>query len=280
MKRRKQQFESEAALVEAFCAGIERVNHTYRDKPDSPMRWTIYRETAGFDLLLVQDATGEQVAVEAKLTFNLKVLEQVLPGRFDLFGSRPGKGPDYRAVLVPSGGVQTDLPRIAEMLGVTVLNVYNQRWDPRDDPDYKPDPRFPIPEPEWTFRPLLPGSDSDGYGDSWHPWWPEERCDLPEYVPDVAAGVASPVVLSAWKVKAIKLLVLLDRRGYVTRADMRHLKISPTIWTGRMGFLSPGDARGQYVSCGRTPDYRVKHPRVWQEIEADLPTWAEGLVVD
>ena len=113
-RRRKQSFASEAEMVAAFVGAVERINHRYRDKPDDPMRWTVYPETGGFDLLLVQDATGDQLAVEAKLTFNLKVLEQVLPGRFDATWRHPAKGPDFRAVLVPSGGlermVQSDSP--------------------------------------------------------------------------------------------------------------------------------------------------------------------------
>lgn len=279
----KQRFASEADLVAAACDAIERVNHVYRDKPGHHMRWTIYRETAGFDLLLVQDSTGVQVGVEAKLVLNLKVLDQALPRRYDAGWHRPAQGPDYRAVLVPQGGTQRDLGRIAECLGLTVLNVYNQRHDPSDDADFEPWPGWVKPVPEWSLTPSLPDETEAGmglYGDHWHPWCPEERCALPDYVPDVAAGVASPIILSAWKVKAIKLLIVLERRGWVTRADMRFLQISPTIWTGFRGFLAPDDQRGRYVSCSRTPDYRKQHPRVWEEIAADIEIWGEGLELD
>ena len=163
---------------------------------------------------------------------------------------------------------------------MTVLNVYNERYDPSEEEGWEPWPGWVKPVPEWSFRPLLPGSDSSYYGDHWHPWFPEQRIDLPAYVPDVAAGVASPVVLSQWKVKAIKLMIVLERRGYVTRADMRHLELSPTIWTGWNGFLAPGDERGRYVSWHRTPDFRKQHPRVWQEVEDDIEVWAAGLDLD
>lgn len=278
---RKQTFKTEAELVATFIAGIEQVNARVADNPDSPRHWIVYPETAGYDLILVQRLTGVQVAIEAKLALNLKVLNQILPGRHDIGWTRPCKGPDYRAVLVPMGGTISGLSQIAGLLGITVLNVYNMRHDPYADGS-EPWPGYRPPAPEWMIRPDLPDETSDHqhlYGDYWHPWCPEERCDLPEYIPDVAAGVASPVILSPWKIQAIKLAIILERRGYVTRADMRHLKLSPTIWTGHSGYLAPGTKRGEYVSWHRTPDFRKQHPRVWTEIEADIGIWAEGLEI-
>jgi hypothetical protein len=269
-------FATEAELVAAFCAAVERINHVYRDKPDSHMRWTIYAETAGFDLLLVQDATGVQVGIEAKLTLNLKVLDQALPSRWGDWGEEPTRAPDYRAVLVPMGGVQHNLARIAELLGLTVLSVYNQRYDPSEEPGFEPWPGWVKPEPDWSFTPSLPDETEQGtglWGDHWHSWLPEQRCELPGYIPDVLGGVASPVKLTPWKVKAIKLVVLLDRKGYVTRGDMRFLKIGPTMWTGFDGWLDPDRGRQAYVRSDRTPDFRRQHPRVYAEIEADFPNW-------
>lgn len=276
---KKQSFKTEAELVEAFIASIERTNERVADRPDSPKHWIVYPETAGYDLLLVQKATGVQIAVEAKLSFNLKVLNQILPGRHDIGWTRPSQGPDYRAVLVPTGGLERGLGQIAGLLGITVLSVHNMHYDPyQGEPD--PYPGYRRSKPEWMIRPDLPDEtckDQHLYGDYWHPWCPEQRCALPAYVPDVAAGVASPVILSPWKINAIKLMIILDRRGYVTRADMRHLGLSPTIWTSATGYLGSGAKRGQYVGCKHTPDFRKQHPRVWGEIEADLAIWGEGL---
>lgn len=278
---KKQSFASEAELVAAFIGAIEQTNTRVADKPDSPRHWIVYPETAGYDLILVQRATGVQVAIEAKLTLNLNVLNQILPGRHDIGWTRPSQGPDYRAVLVPMGGTATGLSSIAGLLGITVLNVRNINHDPylgdtAPWPGYKPRP------PEWMIRPDLPDETNDQqhlYGDYWHPWCPEERCPLPEYIPDVVAGIPSPIILSPWKIQAIKLAIILERRGWVTRADMRHLKLSPTIWTGHSGYLAPGTTRGQYVSWRRTPDFRKQHPRVWTEIEADIAIWGEGLEI-
>lgn len=281
----KQKFATEAALVTAFCDAIEQTNRAFQHAPERGESWTIYPETAGYDLLLVHDATGVQIGVEAKLSLNLKVINQVLPSRHDVGWTRPSYGPDYRAVLVPTGGTERGLGHICELLGVTVLTIYNSRPDPYEGepgfgtPDFKPWPGYKPRLPSWTITPHLPNETTDTtlYGDHWHPWCPEERCKLPEYIPDVPAGVASPVILSDWKIRAIKLLIVLDRRGYVTRADMRFLKLSPTIWTQAGGYLTTGAERGKYIRRPRTPDFQKQHPRVWTEIEADIEKWADGL---
>jgi hypothetical protein len=75
-------------------------------------------------------------------------------------------------------------------------------------------------------------------------------------------------------VKAIKLMILLERRGRVTRGDMKALQISPTRWTDSWnGFLSASPEAGGYVSNGRTPDLKRQHPTNWAEIEADFAKW-------
>lgn len=281
MKRKPPKFESEAALVAAYCTYVDRINYAYRHLPESHMRWTVYAETAGFDLLLVQDVTGVQVGIEAKLTLNLKVLEQALPSRYDGF-HRPSVGPDYRAVLVPSGGTQNNLPRIAELLGLTVLHLYNSRHDPADDDGFVPWDGYVQPPKEWMTTPGLPDETYQGsglHGDHWMPWLPEERCELPAYIPDVPGGVASPVKLSLWKVKAIRLMVVLDLRGYVTRSDMRALDISPTRWCGYDGFLKPNPTGLGWVRCDRTPDFRAQHERVYAEVEADFKNWAGNIAL-
>jgi hypothetical protein len=119
MKRKPPKFESEAALVAAYCTYVDRINYAYRHLPESHMRWTVYAETAGFDLLLVQDVTGVQVGIEAKLTLNLKVLEQALPSRYDGF-HRPSVGPDYRAVL--------DLRGYVTRSDMRALGISATRW--------------------------------------------------------------------------------------------------------------------------------------------------------
>lgn len=252
-------FSSEADLVAKFC---ELVDHRNGDAAKNPRveTWTAYHETAGWDLLLVSDRTGAQIGVEAKLVLNAKVLEQSLPGRW-----ADRRGPDFRAVLVPDYGLQHHLEAICQHLGIAIITVraHQASWRPG--------------RPHFDFRPALPDLTSRFDHGDW-PWWmPAERCVLPEYVPDVTGGKAAPVQLSPWKIKAIKLLIVLERRGYVTRKDMAALDISPTRWTASFyGFLARGEHG--YVRWERTPDLKAQHPTVWAQIEADFPKWSTGLL--
>lgn len=253
-------FTSEADLVAAFCDCLDP--KWWRTNPSHAPKWVQYHETAGWDLLLAHPETGEQVGIEAKLTLNAKVLEQALPGRW-----ADDVGPDYRAVLVPEDGLQNHLANLAKHLGIVVITVRrkNGRWAsaavPLDCPfDYGPS----LPTAEWDRR-------------DWPHWCPAERCKLPDYVPDVTGGHAAPVALTEWKIKAIKLMVLLERYGYVTRRDMKALGISPTRWTDHWaGFLTVGP-EGGYVRCKRTPDLKAQHPTNWAQIEADFDTWSKGV---
>lgn len=240
-------FATEAELVATFCEGVS-------DRRDNP--WTAYHETAGWDVLLVHQ-DGYQLGIEAKLSLNAKVLEQALPGRWV-----EREGPDYRAVLVPAGKVQAHLATLARHVGIVVLTVNrNERYV----------------SPKISIMPGLPDERWEWSSDQWPNWCPAARCKLPDYVPDVTGGHSAPVALTAWKVKAIKLLILLERRGFVTRSDMKALQISPTRWTDRYyGFLAPSDHG--YVRCNATPDLKAQHPTNWGQIEADFEKWGRALL--
>lgn len=238
---------SEADLCAAFIAAAT--------KPDrrGAQTWTAYPETAGFDILLVRD-DGCQIGIEAKLVLNTRVIAQALPAREGwAHGAAPG--PDYRAVLVPSLKVNADLSRICAALGVTVIEMRTlepstERWDR-------------------GFWPDLPKESGDLHAE-WHPWAPAVRCPVPDYIPDVRAGCSAPVALTAWKVKAIRLAVLLEERP-VTRADFKALQLSPTNWLCPGGWLTKTD-RGWIAGPGM-PDFRAQHPRNYGEIAADKARW-------
>ena len=257
--KREAAFKTEAEVVAAFCAWVERAINSNRHRETN---WIIYPETAGWDLLLVERDQGIQVGIEAKLTLNNKVIAQAL----DRLEHHYRSGPDYRAVLVPDhSSVQGILAPICRQIGLTVLTMYNM---------------VPFAQtPQWHVTGMtssLPNENAwVGEMRGWFPWCPEERCPLPDYVPDVAGGCASPVALTNWKVRAIKLMVILEKRGWVTRADMRAVEISPTMWTGFNGYLDPGEQRGSYVAGRRGPAYfREQHPRNYAEIEADYASWS------
>lgn len=240
---------SEADLCAAFIAAATKPR---AGRPD----WVAYPETAGFDILLVRQTDGYQVGVEAKLTLNARVVAQSLPSRWD--GASRLYGPDYRAVLVPEDKVNTDLAEICRSLGVTVIAF---RSVSEEEVYWRP-----------AFRPELPVETHwHGAEDDWFEWCPPRRCEVPDYVPDVRAGASAPVSLTAWKVKAIRLAVLLESRA-VTRADFKHLQIDATRWTGPAGWLDRS-ADG-WVRSERTPDFKAQHPRNYAEIAADIARWA------
>lgn len=241
-------WEREADMVREFVAAVEKDQRNRNP-------WTIYPETAGWDLLLVH-RDGYQVGIEAKLILNAKVIEQALSNADHSFWGM--EGPDYRAVLVPEGKIQNHLSKICTHIGIGVIKM-SRRWF---------QPHMALPDEASNYRP-------------WPNWCPSRRCTLPDYVPDVEGGHSAPLRLTIWKIKAIKLCILLERRGYVTRADFKALQISPTRWTAAgYGMLNRDVVRKVFIRGDRTPDYRKEHPRNFAEIEADFDKWGKPLLAE
>lgn len=255
----KGRYATEADLVAAYCETVAKQNAARLKRMDEQNAktwpvWTVYHETAGWDLLLV-DQHGIQVGIEAKLVLNVKVLTQALP-QWDGF-----EGPDYRAVLVEGVNATSGITTLAQHLGIAVITMsgYEQGRGVYCS----------------SARPDLPDENTSYPDKAWNSWLPGRRCKLPDYIPDVMGGKAAPVSLTQWKVKAIKLLILLERRGVVNRSDMKALDISASRWTqGPWAYLEPNRLLGGYVRCGSTPDLRAQHPRNYAEIEADFEKWA------
>lgn len=236
-------FATEAHLVAEFLRRLAVM--------DPNQKWTVYPESCGWDLLLVHEA-GFQLGVEAKLSLNPKVVDQALVGAFI---TRPAwDGPDYRAVLVPSEGKQLHMTNICKAIGLGVLVV-----KPEENGGF-----------HWFDLP------SNSEYCVWPNWGPARRCPVPAYIPKVAAGVQSPTQLSDWKVRAIKLLIVLERRGWVDRSDLKALGLSPTRWTCHYnGFLvRSGGKPVRFVRGPLTPDYRGQMPENYAEIEVDAEAWA------
>lgn len=257
-------FNTEAELCAAFLSCV-------------PATWQAYPETCGFDIVLAHKETGAQIGIEAKLTLNAKVLVQVTEGR-----QRSATGPDYRAVLV--GRVVAENAILAARLGVNVLEV-ERRQAGYSRPNTNP-------KMEWVIR--------GAYGDSWLPefdhlkkqndsyWWtrgewvdeaPDQRLTLPDYVPQVAAGVPAPQKLSHWMIQAIKLCITVERLGSVTRRHFEDLKLHPSRWCGDTRWLEKAAVRGHWKP-GRSfpgPRFKEQHPVSWAEIETDWPIWGAKL---
>lgn len=251
-------FRTEAELCAAYAGCV-------------PDNWTIYNETAGFDMLLVHE-TGFQIGVEAKMKLNPKV---VLQAADTGYRSGTGSGPDARAVLVPAlSGQSHELASICALLGITVIEVAHRRRLPsvygRNN------------SKEWSAKPKLPTpqkmSDRWTRDRNWYDIGPEERCELPEYVPDVQAGVSSPVILGPWKIKAIKVCVFVEKRKNITRRQFRKLDISPSRWMDGI-WLQKGGTKGKWIAGPHFPadKYRSMHPVVYEKIEADFHKWSAEL---
>ena len=248
---------SEADLCAAFIASA-----TEKPKRVESARWVAYPETGGFDIVLVRETDGVQIGIEAKLVLNARVLVQALPERGSGTWTSGILGPDYRAVLVPATKCNSDIAAICEALGITVIAYRGERGGAYYGANsYGP-----------AFTPGLPSEGGwSGENSHWHEWAPLNRLKLPDYIPDVIAGASAPVALTAWKVKAIRLSVLLDERP-VTRADFKHLELSPTSWLSPGGWLDRTPAG--WIRGPRTPDFEVQHPRNYGEIAADKARWA------
>lgn len=229
-------FAKESDLCTAFIAAL-------------PSDWTAYPETGGFDIVLVR-ADGFQIGVEAKLKLNAKVICQAAEHVGHHCVASPG--PDCRAVLIPQG-VSIDLAGICPLIGITVIRM-------------RPVPHYGIP-----FQPYLPKTGKSWAASGWYELAPASRIVLPDWVPDVSAGCSAPVALTDWKIKAIKIAVTLDKRGFVTRADFKHFAISMSRWTQERWLAQ--DGRGGWVAGRNMPDFRAQHPVNFPQIEADYEKW-------
>lgn len=237
-------FEKETDLCAAFIASL-------------PSGWMAYPETGGFDILLVRADDGMQIGVEAKLKLNAKVICQAAERGDHYYVA--GENPDCRAVLIPEG-VSTDLASVCSLIGVTVLRM-------RAGPDARHYSR--------KFHPDLPKiSPYHWDGESWFDRCPAKRITLPDWVPDVAAGDSAPVALTHWKIGAIKLVILLQERGYLTRQDFAHFKISMSRWTQERWLVK--DGQGGWIAGPHLPDFKAQHPINFDQIAADFERWKAG----
>ncbi|MER8394045.1 hypothetical protein NKH10_19335 [Mesorhizobium sp. M1340] len=258
---KKAVFESEAALCAAFIARL-------------PKDWTAYPETAGFDILLVRGADGAQIGVEAKMTLNPKVLLQAVEGIYSGRGSE-GAAPDFRAALVPSGAAGAELKAVASYLGVVVIVMASEAEREAEEKAFADKfglsyRRAHTSDKPW-FTPELPVIGYD-WRRQWADHCPAERCKVPAYVPDVVAGASGPSQLSEWKIKAIKICIILERRGFVTIADFKKVGIDRKRWLD-MDWLAHSQDRGRYTAGRFALNLRLAHPVNYGQIEADFDKW-------
>jgi hypothetical protein len=219
-----------------------------------PDGWLAYAETGGFDILVVREKDGFQIGVQAKLRLNAKVICQALEtGRASAVMD---PNPDCRAVLVPKGAVGADMARVCAHLGLTVIALDSGR-PARLSPD-------------------LPRLKQDGEGRAWFEQGPSRRISLPALVPDVVAGAPAPRMLTAWKIRAMRIAVTLEREGRVVREDFKHHKVDIRRWIapGSRWLVRNGDGWSQGPGL---PDFQAQHPRNWSQIAEAYHAWRRSL---
>lgn len=253
----KSHFPDEASLCDMFIRDMRAMGG-----------WTIYPETAGFDILLVRDATGHQLGVEAKLQLNAKVASQILPS--DRMGYRTGvPGPDFRAVIVPC--ITESNEGIAEMLRILGVQVF------------APDTRY-RGEMQFTLTRHYGQKDARAFdithGElmewdlAWHDWNPPKRCELPSIVPDVRAGVPAPLRLTPWKIGALKVLADLELDGFVTAKSVRDHNVDARRFCASDGWLVA--LGGGRWGRGSVPAFDQQHPEAYAQILAEAKAKRQG----
>lgn len=260
-------WETEAAMVADFTLWVLAQGIGNPNRPTDP--WTVYAETGGWDLVLVRQSDGFQIGVEAKLKLNALVLAQAIGhDRYDR-----GLGPDCIAILAPAPKVVNGVEALARALGVAVIMagppVSRDPW--HAEQMERMGRKLPPPCPR--FGPELPYTCR--FRETWERDWPErapdQRIVLPDYVPDVTGGHSAPVKLTPWKVGALKVTAVLERRGWVTRKDIKALGIDPGRWTQERWLHSLGEGRWE---IGRNmPAFKAQHPVNYAQIMADMPKW-------
>jgi len=217
--------------------------------------WTCYPEAAGFDVLVVHES-GRQIGVEAKLSLNAKVADQILPNRGDEYYGRPG--PDHRLVIVSKiTDASAGIAKMLERLGVAVMCT-------RESCDMQ-GKYFTF---QLDYQLLHRDRDRTYMGEErLFDWWPSERCQVPVLVSNLPAGVPAPVRLTPWKEAALKVIALMRRQGFITGKQVASYGIGITSWTqgtsSKPAWLEKGTVRGQWIETPHLPAFELQHPEVY-----------------
>jgi len=237
---REPPFKTEAEMCAAFIDWVKRDG------------FRSYPETGGFDILCVNEATGHQIGVQAKLRLNFKVLDQLLPR----YLANKDEGPDHYAVLVPQH--PGDAEQLLAILGVVCF--YAVRTHRHDRPA------------EFS----MPGYGAKPSRKQFFDWNPKSRVKLPDYIPDVAAGAPCPIQLTPWKINALRLLARLELHGPVMRREIATFGMDSRRWCGHGAWLVPAEGsshaerNGRWIRGPLCPRFDEQHPDVYAQIKAEL----------
>lgn len=230
--------------------------------------WTCYPEAGGFDILAVHE-DGRQIGIEAKLSLNAKVAEQILPHPRDAFACKAG--PDYRLVIVSKiTTASAGIARMLEMLGIRVMAPRLARLSMHGD--------------EFTFGEMYELLEACGrksaYGYPYlHDWNPERRCAVPSVLEALPAGVPAPVQITPWKESALRVIALMRRQGFITVKQIADFGLGVTVWTQPVGakpaWLKKGSVRGTWLETENMPAFDKQHPALYDLAMRELDAGAE-----
>lgn len=216
--------------------------------------WTCYPEAAGFDVLVVH-SDGRQIGVEAKMSLNSKVADQILPSDSDDLNAKPS--PDHRLVIVSKiTDASAGIVKMLERLGVTVI-LPRSSWT-RDGDKYTFD----------LAHNLLEVSGRKPFYDRYmFDWNPPERCHVPIMATNLPAGVPAPIRLTPWKESALNVIAQLRSQGFITAKQIAGHGIGVTAWTQPAGskpaWLAKGAVRGTWIETDHLPGFDKQHPEVY-----------------
>lgn len=184
--------------------------------------------------------------------------DQILP--YVPYDSAWERGPDYLAVLVGSVGGAAGITQLLRRCGVAVI-----------EPQQRLREGITLGQWYWPVGPQDRRSIWRLWGDAsaWTDWNPTQRCELPRFVPNVRAGVPSPLQLTPWKVAALRVVVQLEIAGDVSAAEIKRLGCDPSRWCrADTRWLDPAGP-GRFVRSDRLPRFELQHPAEYAQLLAE-----------
>lgn len=197
--------------------------------------WTVYPEQGGWDLLLIRNKI--QVGVQAKLRPTIKLLSQALVPEILA-------GPHYRAVAVGNTNYKEkdDFSRVAQTLRLVFIDMGAH-------PDY------------WLYKA------TQGFTRGQRiPWihyrhFPSNMLWIPSFVPKLDAGIPAPKTVNPWKVAAVKMEFIANRKGWVSIIDAR--EVVQREVPDEVGKSYPRTLLQSYFKCTNEKDPRNTRCHKW-----------------
>lgn len=228
--------------------------------------WDVYPEVAGWDLLLVWNGkrpsrpsppwrpgpptpVGYQIGVEAKLRGSCEVIVEALD-------RARHKRPDEIAALVPKAGAA--FKRLCAHVGLRVLTL--EHCGPT--------------KVSWGTR-VRRTVDPCGATAAELEHAASLRLALPEVALQGSGGHASPRRMSAWRVAALKLCILLRSRGHLTGADFAAHDVDRKRWLSGKWIVRDG-SDGRHARYVAGPRIDKDGPEVGYEAERDVLAARDG----